>query len=211
MKSAVPEIVCFDLGGVLVHIRHTWQAAAKACGVPISHPETDLYDLTDFPLFDAYQSGSIGDQQYLADLGTYLGVTSDEARIVHNAVLVGPYERTNELASEIRQTGLRTAGISNTNSLHWLQLNTPRFPVIQGLSLALLSHEVRLLKPDPGMFRMFDQLAQVRPDSVIFFDDHEVNVEAAQKHGWTSYWVDHKQAPARQIRSILVDAGVLTA
>src|SRR3954454_12395889 len=46
------------------------------------------------------------------------------------------------------------------------------------------SHEVGIAKPDPAVFRLTEQLLAVRPDEVVFIDDHDPHVAAARARGW---------------------------
>lgn len=196
-------MICFDLGGVLARIRRNWQACAAAVNVEIGLPANEIYDLSDFPLFDPFQFGSIDPSKYLDDLGGYLSVSRTDALKVHNAILDRPYEGTEHLAKELRHAGHRTSCLSNTNSFHWDILNSSAFPAIEGLDFKLVSQDIKLLKPDPMVFRLFDLKAETLPDRVIYFDDHEGNVKAAQRHGWNAFLIDHEGDTASQMRDVL--------
>lgn len=204
-------LVCFDLGGVLAQIRRTWQACAEAAGVATRLRADEVYEMVDFPLFDVYQMGRIGNVEYLSELGTYLGVSPDDARKVHDAILIGPYPGTHELVRELKQNGVATACLSNTNAIHWETLNSEVFPAIRDLDYKVVSHTINLVKPEPALFRLFDTDTQMSPQFVAFFDDHEGNVEAAQEHGWRAVLVDHQGDPAGQMREALVKMEVLPA
>lgn len=199
-----PEmLVCFDLGGVLARIRRTWQTCALAAEVETGLRQEEHYDLTDFPLFDAFQFGAFDPDHYLSELGSYLSVSSDDAKKVHNAILNKPYEGTQTLVEDLKKAGHKTACLSNTNLLHWEILDSPVFPAIKQLDFKMVSHEIRLLKPEPTVFRRFDLEAEVRPEHVIYFDDHEGNVLAARTHGWNAFLVDHEGDPASEMRDAL--------
>ena len=195
--------VVFDLGGVLARIRRTWQACAAAAGVPTGLRDDELYDLSDFPLFDAFQLGALEPSEYLEKLGSYLSVSSNDAKAVHNAILEAPYEGTAELTHELKRLGHSTACLSNTNEIHWEILNSDAYPAIAGLDFKMVSHTIRLQKPEPAVFRLFDAEAEVSPQHVVYFDDHEGNILAARRHGWNAVLVDHLGNPAEQMRQAL--------
>lgn len=196
-------MVCFDLGGVLARIRRTWQSCALAAGVKTVLRDDELYDLSDFVIFDAFQLGSLAPPEYLDKLSTYLGVSTDEAKQVHNAILQEPYEGTADVVQDLKACGHSTACLSNTNTLHWDILNSSAFPCIENLQFKMVSHTIGLLKPEPAVFRRFDLEAEVGPENVVYFDDHEGNVLAAQRHGWNAILVDHLGDPAAQMREAL--------
>src|SRR5687768_3281795 len=106
MRDAQPvEMVCFDLGGVLVRIARTWREAMLAAGL-LPPPGEFESALTDCPAFDAYQAALIGSEEYLAELGRYLGgLSAEEARQVHVHILVEPYPGTIELVRDLRRAG----------------------------------------------------------------------------------------------------------
>ena len=209
MSVSPRMMICFDLGGVLARIRRNWQACAAAVNVEIGLPANELYDLSDFPLFDPFQFGSIDPSKYLEDLGGYLSVSSADALKVHNAILDRPYEGTHRLIRDLAEAGHRRSCLSNTNSLHWAILNSHSFPGILELDFKLVSQDIKLLKPDPMIFRLFDLKAETLPDRVIYFDDHEGNVKAAQRHGWNAFLIDHQGDTAAQMRAALAESEVL--
>ena len=202
-------MVCFDLGGVLARIRRSWQACALGAGVKTGLREDEVYELSDFALFDAFQLGSFEPATYLEKLSSYLSVPADQAKAVHNAILEAPYEGTAELIEEIKAAGHSTACLSNTNELHWEILDSAIYPGIRGLDFKMVSHTIGMLKPEPAVFRRFDLEAEATPERVVYFDDHEGNVMAARRHGWNAVLVDHLGDPAAQMKEELRMSGVL--
>ena len=209
MVNSKQMVVCFDLGGVLARIRRSWQSCASAASVEIGLPSDASHELTHFHLFDEFQNGGLESKEYLAKLGEFLSVSSPNALLVHNAILDSPYPETPQLVKDLSSAGFRTACLSNTNSLHWSIMNSPTFSAIAGLDLKMVSHEVRLSKPDEKIFALFDQHARVSPSQVIYFDDNEDNVIIANKHGWQASLIDHEGNTAAQMRAVLKEKGLL--
>ena len=209
MSISPRVMVCFDLGGVLARIRRTWQQCVLAAGAESGLRQDELYDLTDFPLFDAFQLGALDTEQYLQELGSYLSMPPEKTKPVHNAILDRPYEGTEEVVRDLQNAGHRTACLSNTNALHWDILNSSAFPAIENLEFKMVSHMIRLLKPEPMVFRMFDLETEMSPQHVVYFDDHEGNVLAARRHGWNAVLIDHEGDPADQMRKSLKEFEIL--
>ena len=59
------------------------------------------------------------------------------------------------------------------------------------VDVLLYSHEIGLAKPDPAVFQLADGRLGVRPEQVVFVDDHAGHVDAARAHGWHA--VRHEQ------------------
>jgi len=93
-----------------------------------------------------------------------------------------------ELLEELRGR-YRLAALSNSNELHW-ERNTNELRIIELFEFAISSHQVGLCKPDPAIYRMAVERANVTsPDAIAFFDDLAANVEAARSVGLRAYHV----------------------
>jgi HAD superfamily hydrolase (TIGR01509 family) len=81
----------------------------------------------------------------------------------------------------------RLALISDTNPLHFDKMIAP--VVTPYFETVVLSYQVGYSKPDAALFRAFLDKAQARPESCLFFDDFEPNVEGARRMGIPSHTV----------------------
>lgn len=70
----------------------------------------------------------------------------------------------------------------------------------------IVSAFVGARKPDPSIWRMTFDIAQVTPDDVLYIDDREMLVEAANKLGIPSYWHQTRDKTAEELarRGLLV-------
>lgn len=203
------RLICFDLGGVLIDICHTWSEAVEVAGVDASN--TSAGTLIDCPSITPYQGGQITIEQYLGDLATYLGLASPmRALSVHNSILKEEHEGVADLICELNEKGFATACLSNTNAPHWREMNeSGRFPGFQQLQHKIASHEVGLNKPDLAIFRQFEELTGYKPEQIAFFDDHGYNVEGATAAGWHAALINNQGDTAAQMRQQLTAWGVL--
>ncbi len=194
-------VVCFDLGGVLLQICHSWNGACLHAGVP--EPEGGPRGLNDFEPLLRYQAGQMGEDAYLASLGEWLGVGASDARRVHESIVLGDYPGALELVKELRAAGLYTCCFSNTNAIHWPVLTDPRrHPAIAALDRRFASQELGLAKPDPASYQAVEQ-ALPPHSGVIYFEDTLENVFGASDAGWEAFRVDPLGDPIREIRRTL--------
>jgi len=205
------KLVCFDVGGVLIRITQRWHEAAQYAGVPIRADFDPATVLTDVPFFNAYQSGELAEEAYFQSLADYLGTqTADEARAVHNHIMIEPYPGVDALVRDLTETGLATACLSNTNAPHWEEMNNSgRFPANEALWFRMASHEVRLQKPDEEIFRLFEREAGFSGGEIAFFDDSRENVTVAQRLGWNAKALDPSADTDKQMREHLNTLGVV--
>lgn len=176
--------VCFDLGGVLVEIANTWEEAMQAAGLECRLPGRT--PLIEAPLFIEYQAGEVDEATYLRSLAAYLGLEDvGDALTAHDSILLREVAGVPDVVARLNEAGFVTGCLSNTNALHWAELNRPeRFPGIAALGVRLASHEIGANKPDTAAFRAFEAAAGASGPEVAFYDDHPGNVEAARRLGW---------------------------
>jgi|SRR5579862_5150036 len=190
------RVVCFDLGGVILEIRHSWNEVCANLG--LSAPAQG-HPLTSFQPFVDYQAGSIDTDEYLAALGAWLGVSEARAKAAHQGILIGDYPGAQELVRALNASGAFTCCFSNTNDLHWPVLCDPaRHPAIGALQRRLASHELGCAKPDPAAYKAVEGLLPAN-SGIVFFDDSTENVEAACQAGWDAYRIDPSNDPLRQL------------
>jgi FMN phosphatase YigB (HAD superfamily) len=204
-------VVCFDIGGVLVQIRHTWDAVLAALEFDIQNRHR--LHLNDAPDFLRYQDGEISDQVYRSKLAEWLALSPEQAVQAHLAILKEDYPGAFELVKELQDHKIHTSCFSNTNAFHWERLCSAEFhPAVATLDAKFASHLLNLAKPLPEAFKAVE--SQLPPHSrLIFFDDTQVNVTAANECGWTAFLIDAHAPPPNdpvsQMRSHLADLQIL--
>ncbi len=193
--------VCFDLGGVLIQIHHSWEGALHAVGVGATNP---VGPLGGFPEFDEYQNGDIGLDQYATALGDYLGVGSDDAVRVHMAILRDEYPGVTSLVRELHSEGVVCGCLSNTSAMHWTTFfDGVRYGFGPLLGVRIGSHIERASKPSPAVYEAFEAASLVSPQEIVYFDDGAANVAAALGRGWQAHAIDPLADTAAQMRYVL--------
>ncbi len=204
------KVVGFDVGGVLIRITHFWAEAARCANVTISPAVAEDASLVNSPFLEAYQSGEIGDSEYLRQLSNSLGTKNEEEALkVHNHIMVEPYAGVDQIVRSLNDIGLVTACLSNTNEPHWHDMfHSGRFPANEALQVRMASHLVGASKPDPKIFEAFEERLGCRGKEIVFFDDSRANIEAVRERGWIAFLIDPSQPTDGQIRTGLTTAGI---
>ena len=116
-------------------------------------------------------------------------------------LLPGAHELVETLASTVSVTCL-----SNTNELHWNhQMDAER--VARLFPTPFLSHELGVIKPDRDIYDHVVARLGVAADSILFFDDNQLNVDGARAAGWQAERVVGPDAA----RACLESRGLLPA
>jgi FMN phosphatase YigB (HAD superfamily) len=199
-------VVCFDLGGVLLQIGHSWNEACAVAGVP--EPDGRV-GLNSFEPLVRYQAKQMDEDAYLAALGEWLGIGLPEARTVHESIILGDYPGAFELVKQLQSLGYFTCCFSNTNAIHWPVLTDPvRHPAIAALDRRFASQELGLAKPELASYRAVEEQLPAH-DSVIFFEDTQENVLGAADAGWQAFRIDPFTDPIAQMRRTLGGLAIL--
>jgi FMN phosphatase YigB (HAD superfamily) len=74
--------------------------------------------------------------------------------------------------------------LSNTNDLHYRHFRRQFADTLDRFDVLIVSHEVRLRKPDPRIFAHAQTLTAAAAQECLFLDDVPANVEAARAYGW---------------------------
>jgi HAD superfamily hydrolase (TIGR01509 family) len=208
-----PRVVCFDLGGVLVRIRRSFQEATLAANLPLRHHpqlKSEAWQQKRVQLISDHQVGRLDFSAYSEALSDAVEAlySHDEIARIHQEVLDREYPGIPELVASLHQLdGIVTACLSNTNDAHWERLNDQRpdaeYPSVGKLHIRLASHLLGVAKPDLAIFRAAEEQFNASPEEIVFFDDLQKNVLAAREAGWRTQLVDYAGDPAAQIRRAL--------
>jgi putative hydrolase of the HAD superfamily len=83
-----------------------------------------------------------------------------------------------EWLARLRATGFKTALLSNMHC-DMVEYARRNFEWLKALDYAVLSSEVRLIKPDPAIYQRCVEGLALPPSAALFIDDRDVNVRAA--------------------------------
>ena len=93
------------------------------------------------------------------------------------------------------------ASLSNTNELHWNTART-KMGLVDLFDFNFPSHETGLLKPDRQTFEFVVNALPCSPERIVFFDDHQANVESARESGMVSYQVSGIDQVAAKLKEL---------
>jgi putative hydrolase of the HAD superfamily len=198
-----PEVLLFDLGGVIVDVAsraeiHAWMPTTL-----------DLSQWTERRpaehVFEAFETGLLTPeefgQRFVAEFP--LTTTPEVFLTAFESWNKGLLPGAIELLAELRKQ-YRLAALSNTNALHWRRLEG-EFGIPGLFERVFTSHELSLRKPDAAIYLHVTAALDVRPESVLFFDDNTVNVEAAIRIGMQAACVRGPEG----VRAYLEEQGLL--
>jgi glucose-1-phosphatase len=199
---ARPDVVVFDLGGVLAEFGGVARMRALS-GIDDDEELWRRWLTCDWVrrfergqcTADAFAAGVVTDWE--------LAVTGEAFLAEFREWLVGPLPGAEDLVA-VTKTSVPVAVLSNTNQVHWAA-GAAQWPLLAMFDRTFLSFEVGMVKPDPEIFEHVVAALEVDPDRVLFLDDNTLNVDQARASGLRAQRV----VGVSEAREALVAAGVV--
>lgn len=212
-------MVCFDLGGVIIRHHRSWKEACAALAVEY-HAEIEDPALVARrrAITREFQQGRIGSSDFYrrVSAATDHRYAPEEVRVLHDAWIYAEYEGIDRVLRRLVGAGRADTGVlSNTNAEHWRRIcpiasgGRPEFASASVLGHLHASQLLGLVKPDPAIYRAYEDRTGVFGDAVLFFDDLPENVDAARAIGWRAELIDHAGNTALQVERALERYGVV--
>ncbi|MBR1889618.1 MAG: HAD family phosphatase [Alloprevotella sp.] len=188
MTSNKKPVLLIDYGGVLVDLTpERCFSAFDSLGINI-RPYLDLCHQRG--ILSQLERGLIEPHDLCEELRRASGATKVSDEEIYKAFYlfvekIQP-ERLQTLYAASQHYDI--ALLSNTNRIHWGQAN-PDFFILGGENMlnrfckVFLSFELHLMKPSAEIFDIVVRELDRKPEDIIFFDDSELNCQAAAELG----------------------------
>jgi 2-haloacid dehalogenase len=118
--------------------------------------------------------------------------------------IAGVIPPTVDILQTLKQTGYPLYGLTNW-SREKFHLVRPKYEFFNWFDAIVVSGEVKLVKPDPRIFKLFLEMIGRTAGECILVDDSAANIAAARQLGFDTI---HFQAPA-QLEDALRQLGVI--
>ncbi|POZ61494.1 HAD family hydrolase [Chromobacterium alticapitis] len=183
--SSKPEVLVFDLGGVLIN----WNGIDPL--IRLSGGRLDREAARQFWMHTPWAAK--------LDLGEctpleFAGAMADELQLQispedmlaqlrswNSGAFPGARALLQQLSAE-----WPLAALSNINSSHWQQVSE-EFHLVDLFDHVFASYQIRLRKPDPAVYSHVEQALGRQGKQIAFFDDNIECVEAARAAGWQAF------------------------
>lgn len=192
--------IIFDFGDVFINLDKMVVTRELS---RLSDPEV-LIQLK--ALNDAYETGNITSKEFIDGLQDALpGRKREQLKELWNSMLLDfPEHRLIFLEELACSAKYRLFLLSNTNDLHIRRvaeiMGDSKFGRFRSSFEGFyLSHEIRMRKPDPGIFRFVLEEQQLHSAETLFIDDGVENIDAAGKLGIKTW---HLQVGTEDITSL---------
>jgi len=198
---AAPDVLLFDLGGVLVETSGVAELQRLA---GVTDAAALRRRLVASPAFVRFETGRCSAEDFardfLAEWG--LGLAPEAFLQLFASWVKAPAADTLELLAGLRRR-YTLACLSSTNAVHWRRVLGER-GLRDALDRHFASHELGLLKPGAEIYARAAQELGCEPAAIVFFDDAPENVAGARAAGMEAHLV----AGCSQLRPTLAGLGL---
>ena len=173
--------IALDLGNVLSLVDES--VGAREFARLSGKPQREAFDAVFAPERKVpIETGRQSFEDFSRECCERLGMKMTPARFreVYKSVLT-PNTAIFPLVDRLLGT-YRVGLCSNTSSVHW-ELERRRLPFGRRLDPAVVSYQVGVMKPEPGIFEALARQAGVGAGRILFVDDRSENVEGAERAG----------------------------
>lgn len=189
------SFVYFDINGCLVRFFHrAFASAAESLGV-----SSDLVETAFWHYNDAVCRGDMTMSEFNQAMAARFHADSFD----WGGFYLGSVEaikESHELLNWVHQH-YRVGLLSNIMpDMIPEMINRGLLPDIQYDSI-IDSSEVKAIKPEPAIYDIATQQADVSPDEILLIDDSRANLASAEKVGWRVLWFDDYR-PAESVSRI---------
>ncbi|NGX62112.1 MAG: Phosphorylated carbohydrates phosphatase [Chlamydiae bacterium] len=171
-----------DVGGVL--LTNGWDTALRKKTAEHFNVNYEKMDTRHRLYFNVYEIGKLTIDEYLTitfffDPPSF--TISELKSFIFNSVR--PYSEMIEYVKELKEEhGLKIAIVSNEGKELVIDRFT-RFDFSSFVDFYIVSSFVGYRKPDPDIYKLAIDVAQIPPKHILYIDDRELLAEAGRAHG----------------------------
>lgn len=203
------KTIIFDLGGVVITLDQP-QAIKRFRELGLNHAERWLDAYTQQGIFGELESGKIDAVDFRLRLSKLVGKELRHMECLYGWLgYVREVPRRNlDMMRRLMDRGYRVLLLSNTNPymMEWARstdFSGDGHPLDYYVNKMYLSYELKMMKPDPAIFREVLNCEKVKPENTLFVDDGERNIETARELGFRTFRPENGRDWTREISSYL--------
>ena len=179
------EAVVFDIGNVLIE----WQPERFYDRVIGETRRKELFDTVDLHAMNDLVDLGGPFREVIYDTAEKHPEFSAEIRMWHDQwiELASPaIDHSVRLLRALRRRGTQVFALSNFGVGSFAYAKT-QYDFLSEFDRRYISGHMKVIKPDPEIFRMVEEDCGVVPQALLFADDRADNIEEAHRRGWKTH------------------------
>lgn len=194
------DTVIFDIGNVLAEW-HWRRSFVEMFGEALVEPLADATVRS--PGWYELDRGALSEEEIVELLTKNAPQYAEQiARVVHESHhMVTMYPYAADWLKGLKAAGYKIYILSNFSEFGFNRLK-PQFTFLQYADGALISYEVKQVKPDRIIYEMLCEKYGIVPENAVFLDDNAANTEAAIQFGLHAITVESKEQADEELQKL---------
>ena len=200
--------IIFDIGNVLAYFRwkdlfaelgFTGEKFDRIAAATILHP-------TMWPEFDR---SLMSDEEIISSCIEREPEYEADIRMIfeRTELLIEEYAYSYGWIKDLKERGYKVYLLSNYGKTSFeAAVNHGRLSFMPLIDGGVISYEVKIVKPEPGIYESLIKKYDLIPEECVFLDDREDNVKAAMKKGFYGIVVEGYEQAAEALDNLLIEA-----
>jgi putative hydrolase of the HAD superfamily len=192
--------IVFDLGNVLIPF--DWQRGYQAFAQASPYPAEEVRRrIKETGLFDGFERGRVEPRAVAERVSAFLGlnVSFDRFREIWSSIFLPETLLGDDMLARLHAR-YRLLLLSNTDAIHYNWVRE-KYPILRHFDHSVLSFELGLRKPEPGIYQETIARANCEPGEIFFADDREDNVAGALAAGIDAVQFQSGEQLERELKS----------
>ena len=188
------KALLLDFGGVLYDIdpQRTINEFMKLSAPNSKFRELTQYNYSTMPFLSEYEKGSISSEQFREQAAALLGIAPSIAiDNAWNQTLLGVKANMDRVLEELA-ADYPLYLLSNTNEIHHNYFAEECEVIFKTFTRCYYSYQMNMHKPDLDIFTNISNELSIAPNEILFADDMQANIDAANQLGFNTYKVDEQ-------------------
>ena len=189
-------LACFRWKDLFVDLGFTGEKFERIAAATILHP-------TMWPEFDR---SMMSDEEIIASCIARAPEYEEEIRMLfeRTELLVEEYPYSYGWIKELKERGYKIYLLSNYGKTSFeAAVNHGRLSFLPLIDGKMISYEVKIVKPEPGIYEALIKKYNLLPQECVFLDEREDNVEAAVKMGFQGIVVEAYEQISETLNDLL--------
>lgn len=196
----MPEIIIFDLGGVLINLnvarcisrfRELMGEANMQSVLGLGDDGEGIVAVSTASrqLMADFERGNISSEDFVSEVLRFCRESATKQQVIDAwlSMLEDLPQKRLDFIKQLKEQGHKVYLLSNGNDLHFGVINE-EYRLSTYFDSMFLSQELHLAKPEPAIYEYVEQAINPSHEKVVFIDDLEKNRLAAQQVvGWQTF------------------------
>lgn len=196
------DTVILDIGMVLAEFLP--REYLKTVGIQEEKIEEVYKAVVDNDIWNEYDRGVMTEQEVLRNMINRSKSLEKEIRRAFHDLhgIVKRYDYTDAWIAELKEQGYRVLYLSNLSEKLYRECNE-ELTFVNDMDGGILSFEAKMIKPESEIYELLIKKYSLIPETCVFIDDREANVQAAQMLGFQTIRFEGVDAVRDRLKEIL--------